>query len=45
VVPFVHEFLKDNPLLKGTAVLGTGEPYLILDFRDVGRILNDMLAN
>jgi two-component system chemotaxis sensor kinase CheA len=45
VVPFVHEFLKDNPLLKGTAVLGTGEPYLILDFRDMGRILNDMLAN
>jgi two-component system chemotaxis sensor kinase CheA len=45
VVPFVHEFLKDNPLLKGSAVLGTGEPYLILDFRDVGRILNEMLAN
>jgi two-component system chemotaxis sensor kinase CheA len=45
VVPFIHEFLKDNPLLKGSAVLGTGEPYLILDFRDVGRILNEMLAN
>jgi len=45
VVPFVHEFLKDNPLLKGSAVLGTGEPYLILDFRDVGRILKEILAN
>jgi len=45
VVPFDHEFLKDNPLLKGTAVLGTGEPYLILDFRDVVRILNEVLAN
>ena len=45
VVPFVHEFLKDNPLLKGTAVLGTGEPYVILDFRDVGRILNELMTN
>jgi two-component system chemotaxis sensor kinase CheA len=45
VVPFVHEFLKDNPLLKGSSVLGTGEPYLILDFRDVGRILNEMMTN
>jgi len=44
VVPFIHEFLKDNPLLKGSAVLGTGEPYLILDFRDVDRILNEMMT-
>jgi len=45
VVPFVHEFLKDNPILKGSAVLGTGEPYLILDFRDVSRILSEMIPN
>jgi len=45
VVPFTHDFLKDNPLLRGTAVLGTGEPYLILDFRDVDRIMSDILAN
>ncbi|KPA11342.1 Chemotaxis protein CheA [Candidatus Magnetomorum sp. HK-1] len=45
VVPFTHEFLKNNPLLRGTAVLGTGEPYLILDFRDVDRILNEILVN
>ncbi|MBF0452899.1 MAG: chemotaxis protein CheW [Candidatus Magnetomorum sp.] len=45
VVPFVHEFLKDNSLLRGTAVLGTGEPYLILDFRNVRQILNEMIEN
>jgi len=45
VIPFEHEFLKDNPMLRGSAVLGTGEPYLILDFRDVERILKDIILN
>jgi len=45
VIPFVHDFLKDNPILRGTAVLGTGEPYLILDFRDVEKILHEIMAN
>jgi len=45
VVPFVHDFLKDNAILRGSAVLGTGEPYLILDFRDVERILSDIVLH
>ena len=40
VTPFIHDFLKDNPLLRGTAVIGTGEPYLILDFSDVDMIIH-----
>jgi len=35
VLSFVHDFLKHNPIVRGTAILGTGEPYLIIDFRDV----------
>lgn len=31
VTPFHHVFLKENPLFCGTAVVGTGEPCLILD--------------
>jgi len=41
VVPFEHEFLKENSILRGSAVLGTGEPYLILDFRDVEKIISE----
>ncbi|MBF0507502.1 MAG: chemotaxis protein CheW [Deltaproteobacteria bacterium] len=39
VTPFTHDFLKDNPLVRGSAVLGTGEPYLIIDFRDVTKFV------
>ncbi|MBF0227505.1 MAG: chemotaxis protein CheW [Desulfobacterales bacterium] len=39
VNPFEHKFLKDNVYLAGSAVLGIGEPYLIIDFKDVKKFL------
>lgn len=30
-----HPFIKSNPLIMGSAVVGTGEPFLILDFSDL----------
>ncbi len=30
-----HPFIKTNPLIMGSAVVGTGEPFLIFDFSDL----------
>ncbi|MBF0101380.1 MAG: chemotaxis protein CheW [Desulfobacterales bacterium] len=43
VNPFSHEFLKENPLVRGSAVLGTGAPYLILDFRNISDIVDSVV--
>ncbi|MEW6218164.1 MAG: ATP-binding protein [Thermodesulfobacteriota bacterium] len=39
VTPFGHGLLKAHPILSGTAVVGTGEPRLVLEFRDVSLFL------
>ncbi len=35
VSQFDHEFLKNNQTFTGTAVVGTGKPILVLNFRDI----------
>ena len=35
VSQFDHEFLKNNQTFIGTAVVGTGKPILVLNFRDI----------
>ena len=30
-----HPFIKSNPLIMGSAVVGTGEPFLVFDFSDL----------
>ncbi len=36
---FQHDFLKSNTLFSGTAVVGVGQPCLVLDFKDVGNFI------
>lgn len=34
---FDHDFLKNNTIFQGSAVLGAGQPCLVLNFKDVGK--------
>ncbi len=36
---FEHDFLKNNTIFQGSAVLGAGQPCLVLNFKDVGKYL------
>jgi two-component system chemotaxis sensor kinase CheA len=36
---FEHDFLRDNTIFQGSAVLGAGQPCLVLNFKDVGKYL------
>lgn len=40
VTPFLHGFLKNNPVVAGAAVTGSGEPCSILAFRDINALLS-----